>query len=120
MDEADHMERKDDQSGSRVSRWVTSRSPFTFDGDCQEVIHTLYHFLDGELTAERRLAIQHHLDDCSPCLEAFDFEAELRVFVARSCRDQVPDELRHRIAQALVEASKGHPGNEEPRGMHSV
>jgi mycothiol system anti-sigma-R factor len=114
------MERKDDHSGSRVSPSGSSTTPLAFDGDCREVIHTLYHFLDGELTTERRLEIQHHLDDCSPCLEAFDFEAELRIFVARSCRDQVPDDLRQRIAHALVEASKGQPGNEEPRGMHSV
>jgi mycothiol system anti-sigma-R factor len=114
------MERKKDRGGSGGSPWERSRTPLLFDGDCQEVIHTLYHFLDGELTVERRLEIQHHLDDCSPCLEAFDFEAELRILIARSCRDQVPKELRQRIAEALFEASKGQPGNEEPRGMHSV
>jgi mycothiol system anti-sigma-R factor len=119
-DEAEDMERNKDHGGRGVSSWKKSRTPLLFDGDCQEVIHTLYHFLDGELTVERRLEIQHHLDDCSPCLEAFDFEAELRILIARSCRDQVPDKLRRRIAEALVEASKGHPGNEEPRGMHSV
>jgi mycothiol system anti-sigma-R factor len=72
------------------------------------------------LTPERRLEIQHHLDACLPCLEAFDFEAELRMLIARRCRDQVPDGLRRRIAEALVEASKGMPGNEQSRGMHSV
>lgn len=82
------------------------------DGECQEALDTLYHFLDGELTEDRRIAIQHHLDRCSPCLEAFDFEAELKIVVAKRCRDQVPDHLRHRVAQALVEASKkfGSPG----------
>jgi mycothiol system anti-sigma-R factor len=74
--------------------------------DCQEALDTLYHFLDGELTAQRREQIQHHLDECSPCLEAFDFEAELKVVIARRCRDQVPDNLRDRVAQALAEASK--------------
>jgi mycothiol system anti-sigma-R factor len=93
---------------------------FPTDDDCQEVIHVLYDFLDGELTAERRREIQRHLDGCSPCLEAFDFEAELKLFVAKKCRDQVPEDLKRRIAQALVEASKGSPGNEDPRGMHSV
>jgi mycothiol system anti-sigma-R factor len=79
--------------------------------DCQDALHTLYHFLDGELTADRRTAIQRHLDQCEPCLHAFDFEAELKVVIARSCRDQVPDALRSKIAQAIAEASGPDRGN---------
>lgn len=73
--------------------------------ECQQALDTLYHYLDGELTPERRSAIQRHLDDCSPCLEAFDFEAELKLVVARRCREQVPEHLRVRVALALHEAS---------------
>jgi len=68
---------------------------------CTEAVHLLYHFLDGELTDERRALIQHHLDDCPPCYEAYDFEAELRVVVAHRCREQVPESLRRRIADAI-------------------
>jgi mycothiol system anti-sigma-R factor len=85
--------------------------------DCQEAIHTLYHFLDGELTEERRHDIQHHLEECSPCLEAFDFEAELKLVVARKCRDQVPDALRDRVHKALLDASAELPHSRYPRGM---
>jgi mycothiol system anti-sigma-R factor len=74
-------------------------------GECEEALRTLYIYLDGELTLERRTAIQRHLSECSPCLEAFDFELELKTLVARSCRDQVPESLRHRIADALAQAS---------------
>jgi mycothiol system anti-sigma-R factor len=80
--------------------------------ECQEALDTLYHFLDGELTAERRVQIQRHLDDCSPCLEAFDFEAELKVVIARRCRETVPEALRLRIAIALEDASISFPGPE--------
>jgi mycothiol system anti-sigma-R factor len=73
--------------------------------ECQEALDTLYHFLDGELTEVRRLEIQQHLDRCSPCLEAFDFEAELKIVIARRCRDQVPESLRSRVASALAEAA---------------
>ena len=69
--------------------------------DCSEAMHRLYHFLDGELTEERRLEIERHLDDCSPCLQAFDFEAELRVMISVKCRDEVPESLRIRVAQAI-------------------
>jgi mycothiol system anti-sigma-R factor len=69
--------------------------------DCNEALHEIYHFLDGELTAERRELIQHHLDDCPPCYEAFDFEAELRIVISRKCVDTVPESLRQRIADAI-------------------
>jgi mycothiol system anti-sigma-R factor len=72
--------------------------------ECQEALDTLYHFLDGELTDDRRVLIQEHLDQCSSCLEAFDFEAELKAVIARHCRDQVPERLRQRVAEALAEA----------------
>jgi mycothiol system anti-sigma-R factor len=68
---------------------------------CTEAVEVLYHYLDGELTYERRVTIQQHLDDCPPCLDAFDFEAELRVVIAHKCRERVPDSLRLRVAQAL-------------------
>jgi mycothiol system anti-sigma-R factor len=68
---------------------------------CQEAIATLYSFLDGELTPARRQLIQHHLDDCGPCFEAFGFEADLKEVIARKCRDEVPDSLRRRVADAL-------------------
>ena len=68
---------------------------------CQEAIATLYTFLDGELTAERRNTIRHHLDECAPCFEAFGFEAELKALIARKCRDEVPAPLRRRVAEAL-------------------
>jgi mycothiol system anti-sigma-R factor len=79
-------------------------------GECEEALRTLYNYLDGELTSERRTAIQRHLSECSPCLQAFDFEFELKTLVARSCRDQVPDSLRHRIADALSQASETTEG----------
>ena len=69
--------------------------------DCDDAVHTLYHFLDGELTSEKRVEIQRHLDACLPCLEAFDFEAELRAVIAARCRDEVPEALRKRIAEAI-------------------
>jgi mycothiol system anti-sigma-R factor len=77
--------------------------------DCEEAVHTLYHFLDGELTAERKANIQHHLEECSPCLDAFDFEAELKLLVARKCRDQVPEALRIRIAEILANERTQRP-----------
>jgi mycothiol system anti-sigma-R factor len=71
-------------------------------GDCREVLHRLYHFLDNELTPDMRAQIQQHLDDCPPCIEAFDFEVDLRKLVSHHCREQVPEELRLRIAKLIA------------------
>jgi mycothiol system anti-sigma-R factor len=72
--------------------------------DCGQAIEKLYTFLDGELTDQRRVEIRQHLDDCSPCLQAFDFEAELRIMISVRCRDDVPEALRLRVAAALMAA----------------
>lgn len=69
--------------------------------DCNETLRELYLYLDGQLTEDDRHHIEQHLNDCSPCLEAYDFEAELRLVVRSRCVDSVPEALRARIARAL-------------------
>jgi mycothiol system anti-sigma-R factor len=69
--------------------------------DCTQVLQEVYAFLDGECTEARRAVIRTHLDDCSPCLEAYDFEAEVKLLLAQKCRDCPPDDLRERILRAL-------------------
>jgi mycothiol system anti-sigma-R factor len=86
------------------------RSPFPVAEDhhehsnCQEALEELYVFLDGELTAEKREHIRVHLDDCNPCLEQFDFEAELRIVISKKCKEAVPQTLKDKILRALEEA----------------
>jgi mycothiol system anti-sigma-R factor len=84
------------------------------DADCEEALVALYTFLDGELTEARRVEIRHHLDDCSPCLEVFDFEAELRMVIRQRCQDQVPESLRRRVADRLAAAVEAEPGTVRP------
>jgi mycothiol system anti-sigma-R factor len=69
--------------------------------DCDKAIYRVYRYLDGELTFYRRWSIKRHLGKCPPCAQGFDFEFELRQVVSSKCRDEVPDELRRRIAEAL-------------------
>lgn len=69
--------------------------------ECAEALRQLYRYIDGELTEELRVTIRRHLDDCPPCVEFYDFEAELRQVISLRCRDEVPDSLRQRIAEAL-------------------
>ncbi len=68
---------------------------------CTEALRELYVFLDGELTTERRATIREHLELCNGCLEAFDFQAEVRQVIAHKCRDEAPPELKAKVARAL-------------------
>lgn len=71
------------------------------DDECGEVLRRVHDFLDGELTSERLVEIQAHLGCCGHCLEAFDFEAELKLAIRATCREQVPAGLAERIRSAL-------------------
>jgi mycothiol system anti-sigma-R factor len=78
--------------------------------NCDDAVHQLYHYLDGELTEERRVLISEHLTYCGPCGGAAEFEAELRMVIANHCKDHVPESLIRRIADAIDEESRQHDG----------
>jgi mycothiol system anti-sigma-R factor len=69
--------------------------------DCEQTIHRVYEYLDGELTMWRRRAITRHLDECPPCADGFVFEVELRRVIVSKCHEEVPAELKLKIAKAL-------------------
>jgi mycothiol system anti-sigma-R factor len=96
----EEVSRSEDSSG------VDAGGLFGVTIDCQEAVHELYYYLDGELTEERREEIRVHLDWCGPCNGAADFEAELRRVIANRCRDRVPDSLIRRVAEAIDEESR--------------
>ncbi|MEI8404202.1 MAG: mycothiol system anti-sigma-R factor [Actinomycetes bacterium] len=89
---------KDQERAVEIPPWVASTV------SCDDAVHQLYDFLDGELTEERRQQIAAHLDGCAPCIGAATFEAELRQVIADRCREAVPDALRARVAAALDRA----------------
>ena len=69
--------------------------------NCDDARHTLYEFLDSELTPDVKVQIQQHLEACAPCFEKFDFEAELLQVISKKCTEQVPPGLSEKILAAL-------------------
>ena len=69
--------------------------------NCDDALSELHLYLDRELDSGTMARVEAHLRGCSPCLEAFDFEAELRRVVARGCREQAPDSLKSKVLDAL-------------------
>ena len=77
------------------------------DPEAPRKLNAAFHPLQ---TPDRRRHIQEHLDGCFDCYGAFDFEAELRIVVSRRCRDEVPEGLRNRVADALRQLDESSPG----------
>ena len=79
--------------------------------DCDDALHRVYEYLDGEMTMWRRRAITRHLDECPPCADGFTFEVELRRIVVSKCQEQAPPSLRIRIAETLgIQVQTDGPG----------
>jgi mycothiol system anti-sigma-R factor len=81
--------------------------------DCEEILRDIYPYLDGELSEGARAEVRQHLDDCLECLHVYDFEAELRLVIAKKCREQaMPPGLLERVRRCLDEdgpvVSEGH------------
>ena len=77
--------------------------------NCDEILTEVYLYLDLECSDDRRTAIKHHLDECTPCLREYGLEQDVKALVARCCGgDRAPDDLRARLKAkiaALVETS---------------
>ena len=57
----------------------------------------MFFFLDNELDQADCAEIQHHLDECGPCLARYDLERTVKTLVARSCTEVAPEGLRQRV-----------------------
>lgn len=81
------------------------------DTDCSEVLGRVFFFLDSELDRADCAAIQHHLEECGPCLARYDLERTVKSLVARSCSEVAPEGLRQRvqlsIMQVQIQISRG-------------
>jgi mycothiol system anti-sigma-R factor len=69
--------------------------------ECQEALHQLERYLDGELPGERIDDVRGHLTDCYPCTDRATFEEQLRAIVRRDCVEHAPPQLLDRIRESL-------------------
>jgi mycothiol system anti-sigma-R factor len=71
------------------------------DKDCSEVLERIFFFIDNELPTADFSEIQHHLDECGPCLARYDLERTVKTLVARSCTEKAPEGLRQRVQLSI-------------------
>ena len=68
---------------------------------CQQVVSSMYDFIDGALPQTQRLTFESHLRSCSWCDNAHQFETRLRAVVQQRTQVEPPPELGSRIAAIL-------------------
>jgi len=70
---------------------------------CAEAVERLWVYLDGALTANDRAALEEHLGFCRVCCGEAEFAQELRGFLVRSAREELPEDVRARLIASLDE-----------------
>lgn len=83
-------------------------SDSTSSANCADAIRELDAFLDDELSGAAREHIHTHLGTCMDCLQAYDFQAELKAAIRRKCSsDEMPPGLLARIEMCFNEDFDG-------------
>lgn len=73
--------------------------------DCTAVIADVWLMLDGECDDATRARLQHHMEHCSPCIEAYGIEEKIKGLLSRKCGgDRAPEALRERLTIELRRA----------------
>jgi mycothiol system anti-sigma-R factor len=62
---------------------------------CEEMMQP---FLDRALSDSERAEAEVHLEKCGYCARRYRFEESLRQFVRRVCTEQMPPELKEKLA----------------------
>jgi mycothiol system anti-sigma-R factor len=69
---------------------------------CEEALHEIQRFLDGELESSVTIEIEHHLSGCNPCMQRVEFRRHLKVMISSKCRgDAVPAQLDEKIRSLI-------------------
>jgi anti-sigma factor (TIGR02949 family) len=83
--------------------------------DCSEVLDHLYEYLDREMPDKDCEKFKEHFDECSPCLEKYGLEQEVKKLVKRCCgHDEVPTDLRSKVMNRieLIRAAEAAPSEQ--------
>ena len=70
--------------------------------ECDDALTNLYQYLDREIEESTSEVIRAHLEDCSGCLQSFDFEARLQIVVKERLAEDVPPEFLQRLRDAIA------------------
>lgn len=81
---------------------------------CSEAVEQLWHYLEHELSGERRAQIEEHLALCRRCCGELEFAEELRGFLADAARPELPPDVEGRLSSFLRGLEETAAGEPEP------
>lgn len=84
---------------------------------CEEAIHLLVEYLDGELDAGSRGDLERHLDICRSCYSRHEFESGLKERVAGLAQEPVRAEFQNRIRTLIDRFGQDAPEGQEDRDL---
>ena len=74
---------------------------------CASTMQQLTGYIDRQLTDAEIRKVKAHLDDCPPCEQVFEFQAEMKRLVRKECcTDEAPRRLRDWVRQLASENRK--------------
>jgi anti-sigma factor (TIGR02949 family) len=65
---------------------------------CDHCEKILQPYLDRTLSVEEQAKVEGHLAGCEWCSNRFRFEADLRQYVRVACTEEMPPELKQKLA----------------------
>lgn len=78
--------------------------------ECYELLKHVWDLLDGQLTDDRRVTLERHLDECEQCRRYTAFqESFLAAMSSLGARPNAPAALRERVQRTLAEAGFSAP-----------
>jgi anti-sigma factor (TIGR02949 family) len=66
--------------------------------DCEKCEELLQPYLDRVLSDDERAEAERHLEGCSYCRKRYVFEEQIRQFVRQSVVEEMPPELKQKLA----------------------
>ncbi|MBW3562281.1 MAG: zf-HC2 domain-containing protein [Actinobacteria bacterium] len=81
---------------------------------CSEAVEQLWHYLEHELTDDKRAQVEQHLAFCRRCCGELEFAEELRGFLEDAARPRLPDDVEGRLTTFLHQLESDPSGEVEP------
>lgn len=78
---------------------------------CDNAVEYVYQFIDDELTVTRRARVRWHLKRCGSCVDAFEFERQLKVRIAKAGKAEPPAEFLAQIREIVEQERNADPAS---------
>ena len=73
---------------------------------CAEAVKQLWDYLDDAVEESKREMIEEHLAFCRRCCGELEFAEELRGFMSSHAQEELPADVRARLAATLEELGR--------------